>query len=78
MNIFNYLNSTSDLAKSWFHSYEFIPSKEQSNIDNFDRFERNIIKALCDDLISGNNPLHSFYRHNKKIKVTVIVEYDYE
>ena len=78
MNIFNYLNPESELAKSWFQSYEFIPSPHASKIDNFDRFENNVIKQITEDLISGNNPIHSFYRHNKKIKVTVIVEYDYE
>lgn len=78
MNIINRLVPASNLAKSWFHSYEFLPSKNLSKADNFDDFERNVIKGICDDLVSGSNPLYSFYRHDKKIKVTIIVEYDYE
>lgn len=78
MNIIEELHPVSDSAKSWFHSYEFSPIKDLSKSDNFDAFERNIIFQICDNLVSGNNPLYTFYRNNKKIKVTIIVEYDYD
>lgn len=64
-----------DKAKVWFHSYEFIPSKKSTSVENTILFDR-ILEGIRDD--TNKYPFWSMYKNDKKIKITVLVEYDYE
>lgn len=59
----------------WFHSYEFIPSLSVSLLENFVRFD-GMLNEVSESFLSGQ--YQNMYKHGKKIKITVIVEYDYE